>query len=137
MASVNKVILIGHAGKDPEVRNLPSGDSVANVSIATTESYKDKNTGEKKEVTEWHNLSFFGRLAEIVGEYVRKGSMIYVEGSLKTRKYTDNNGVEKYSTGVVVSTMKMLGNKQAEGGAPKQKASGGSGFDDMDSDIPF
>lgn len=137
MASVNKVILVGHAGKDPEVRNLPSGDSVANVSIATTESYKDKNTGEKKEVTEWHNLSFFGRLAEIVGEYVRKGSMIYVEGSLKTRKYTDNNGVEKYSTGVVVSTMKMLGNKQTEGGAPKQKASGGSGFDDMDSDIPF
>lgn len=137
MASVNKVILIGHCGKDPEVRNLPSGDSVANVSIATTESYKDKQTGEKKEVTEWHNLSFFGRLAEIVGEYVRKGSMIYVEGSLKTRKYTDSNGVEKYSTGVVVSTMKMLGGKQNDGSAPKQKASEGSGFDDMDSDIPF
>jgi single-strand DNA-binding protein len=113
------------------------------VSIATTEAYKDKQTGEKKEVTEWHNLSFFGRLAEIVEQYVFKGSMIYVEGSLKTRKYTDKEGIEKYSTGVMVSSMKMLGGKQGETSAPKasnpskSKQSEGSGFEDMDSDIPF
>ena len=112
MAALNKVMLIGNVGKDPEVRYMPSGDAVTNLSLATTEKYKDKTTGESKEATEWHRVAFFGRLAEIAGEYLKKGSMCYVEGVLRTRKFTDANGIEKYSTEIVANTMKMLGGKR-------------------------
>jgi single-strand DNA-binding protein len=163
MASVNKVILVGNLGRDPEMRTFPSGDRVANVTIATTDKWKDKQSGEMKEATEWHRLVFNGRLAEIVGEYLRKGSQIYVEGSLRTRKWTDQAGVEKYTTEIRVDQMQMLGSRQGMGnpsqdeggydGAPRPapaSRSGGapasrpapaskpsSGFDDMDDDIPF
>jgi len=109
MASVNKVIMVGNLGRDPEVRYLPSGDAIANIAVATSFKSKDKNTGEQKEHTEWHRISFFGRLAEIVGQYLKKGSSIYVEGRLQTRKYTDKDGVEKYATDIIAETMQMLG----------------------------
>ena len=142
MASVNKVILIGNVGRDPETRYMPSGDAVTNLSLATTEKYKDKTTGESKEATEWHRVAFFGRLAEIAGEYLKKGSMCYVEGSLRTRKFTDANGIEKYSTEIVANTMKMLGGKPSEsgggaGGQPRNSGAGTGGFESMDDDIPF
>ena len=124
MASVNKVIIVGNLGRDPETRTFPNGDQIANVTIATTDRYKDKTTGEMKEITEWHRVSFFGRLAEIVGQYLRKGSQVYVEGSLRTRKYTDKDGVEKYSTEIRADSMQMLGSRQGMGGA------GGQGMDD-------
>ena len=153
MASVNKVIIVGNLGKDPEMRSFPSGDQVANVTIATTDKWKDKQTGEAKEATEWHRVVFNGRLAEIVGQYLRKGSQVYVEGSLRTRKWTDQSGVEKYTTEIRADQMQMLGGRQ-EGGdrqeaaprqapaarpaqAQRQAEPAGSGFDDMDSDIPF
>jgi len=110
MASVNKAIIVGNLGKDPEVRYLPSGDAVANITVATSSKYKNK-AGEMVEETEWHRISFFGRLAEVVGEYLKKGSPVYVEGRIKTRKYTDKDGVEKYSTDIVASEMQMLGGK--------------------------
>ena len=117
MASVNKVIIVGNLGRDPETRSFPNGDQVANVTIATTDRYKDKTSGEMKEITEWHRVSFFGRLAEIAGQYLRKGSQVYVEGSLRTRKWTDKDGVEKYSTEIRADSMQMLGSRQGMGGA--------------------
>ena len=161
MASVNKVIIVGNLGADPETRYLPSGDAVTSIRVATTDRYKDKQTGETKEATEWHRISFFGKLAEIAGQYLKKGSQVYVEGSLRTRKYTDKDGIEKYATDIRGDTMQMLGSRQGmgEGGGgggegaysrpAKPAASGGSGgasrpaapaksgFDDMDDDIPF
>ena len=123
MASINKVIIVGNLGRDPEMRTFPSGDQVANVTIATTDKWKDKQTGEMKEATEWHRVVFNGRLAEIVGQYLRKGSQVYVEGSLRTRKWTDQAGVEKYSTEIRADQMQMLGSRQGMGGQ-------GGGHDD-------
>ncbi len=162
MASVNKVILVGNLGRDPEVRYLPSGDPVANVTIATSSKYKSK-TGEMVEETEWHRVTFFGKLAEIVGQYLKKGRSVYVEGRIKTRKYTDKDGVEKYATDIIANEMQMLGGREGagepsggddEGGgysrpaaparpaaaarpAPAAASKPSSGFDDMDDDIPF
>ena len=154
--TVNKVILVGNLGKDPEIRYLPSGEAVAGVTLATSNKYKNRN-GEMVDETEWHNITFFGRLAEIAGQYLKKGSSIYVEGRLKTEKYTDKNGVEKYQTKVIVGELKMLGGRSAgenephgTGGATRQQnapqarkahaphqaqQSNGGGFDD--DDIPF
>ena len=128
---VNKVILIGTLGKDPEVRYAQSGSALASVSIATNESWKDKN-GEKQERTEWHRLKFFGRLAEIAGEYLKKGSQVYVEGSLRTDKYTDKQGVERYSTDIIVNEMQMLGGRpdgaaRSDSSERAPRASGGGG----------
>lgn len=117
---VNKVILVGNLGQDPEVRYMPNGGAVANITLATSESWRDKQTGETKEKTEWHRVVLFGKLAEVAGEYLRKGSQVYIEGALQTRKWTDQAGVEKYTTEVVVNvggTMQMLGGRQG-GGAP-------------------
>ena len=124
MASVNKVIIVGNLGRDPEMRTFPSGDQVANVTIATTDKWKDRQTGEMKEATEWHRVVFNGRLAEIAGQYLRKGSQVYVEGSLRTRKWTDQSGVEKYSTEIRADQMQMLGSRQGMGGPQ------GGGHDD-------
>ena len=148
MASVNKVIIVGNLGRDPEMRTFPSGDQVANVTLATTDKWRDKQTGETKEHTEWHRLVFNGRLAEIAGQYLRKGSQIYVEGSIRTRKWTDQqSGQDRYSTEIRVDQMQMLGGKQdgAASQAPAKSAkpaqsepqSGGFGFVDMDDDIPY
>jgi single-strand DNA-binding protein len=115
MASVNKVIIVGNLGRDPEMRTFPSGDRVANVTIATTDRWKDKTSGEMKEATEWHRVVFNGRLAEIAGEYLRKGSQVYVEGSLRTRKWTDKDGIEKYTTEIRADQMQMLGSRQGMG----------------------
>jgi single-strand DNA-binding protein len=149
MASVNKVILVGNLGRDPEMRYLPSGEAVANLAIATTDKYKDK-TGQMVEQTEWHRVSFFGRTAEVCGQYLKKGSQVYVEGSIRTRKYTDKEGIEKYATEIRGDRMQMLGGKvdsaagddQRSQPAQRQPAArpaggGSSGFDDMDDDIPF
>ena len=153
MASVNKVILIGNLGKDPETRYMPNGDAVTNITLATTETWKDKN-GEKQEKTEWHRVTFYRKLAEIAGEYLKKGRPVYVEGRLETRKWTDKAGVERYTTDIIASDMKMLGTRPGsgsyEGGereessyAPgpssssKAPARSSTGFDDMDDDIPF
>ena len=149
MASMNKVLLIGNLGKDPETRFAPSGDAICNITVATTETWKDKATGEKKEATEWHRVVFFGRLAEIANQYLRKGSSVYVEGRLQTRKWQDKDGQDRYTTEIRGDEMKMLGGKQ-EGGAsaqqpsraqpsPKQQKAepAGSGFGDFDDDIPF
>lgn len=117
---VNKVILVGNLGNDPEVRYLPSGGAVANMTLATSESWRDKATGEQKEQTEWHRVVLFGKLAEVAGEYLRKGSQVYIEGQLRTRKWTDQSGTEKYTTEIVVNVggvMQMLGGRQS-GGAP-------------------
>ena len=166
MASINKVIIVGNLGRDPEMRTFPSGDQVANVTIATTDKWKDKQTGEMREITEWHRVVFNGRLAEIAGQYLRKGSQVYVEGSLRTRKWTDQSGQEKYTTEIRADSMQMLGSRQGMGepagddggydSAPRRAASAprapapaaapvrqapapkpASGFDDMDDDIPF
>ena len=150
MASVNKVIIVGNLGRDPEIRYAPSGDAVCNVSIATTDTWKDKQTGEKKEATEWrrvvewHRVVFFGKLAEIAGQYLKKGNAVYVEGSLKTRKWQDTNGVERYTTEIRANVMRMLGGRDGDShdepsqAAPQRQtqkpASGGMEFDD---DIPF
>lgn len=154
---VNKVILVGNLGKDPEVRYMPSGGAAANITIATTDSWKDKQTGEKQERTEWHNVVFFNRLAEVVGEYLKKGAQVYVEGSLRTRKWQDKNGNDRYTTEIVATEMQMLGGRGGGSGsfggdapAPAQPQSAPSqpqsapaspaatpaaeGFDD---DIPF
>jgi len=145
---LNKVQIIGHLGRDPETRYLPSGDAVTNLSVATTEKWRDKQTGEQREATEWHRISVFGKLAGICNQYLRKGSQVYIEGSLRTRKYTDKDGVERYSTEIRADTMKMLGGRQDGEGHPQQRQAApqrqqapqqqySSGFDDMDSDIPF
>ena len=145
MASVNKVIILGNVGKDPEVRHMQNGDSVVSVSVATSEYWKDKNSGESKENTEWHRVTFYRKLAEVAANYLRKGSSVYIEGRLETKKWTDKSGVERYTTGIVASEMKMLG-KAPEAGerqaAPEQhtrpvKAQSAHGFEDMDDDIPF
>ena len=115
MASVNKVIIVGNLGRDPELRHMPSGDAIANIVVATSYKSKDRVSGEQKELTEWHRISFFGRLAEIVGQYLKKGSPVYVEGRLQTRKYTDKDGVEKYATDIVAENMQMLGGRDAGG----------------------
>ena len=128
MASVNKVIIVGNLGRDPEMRTFPSGDRVANVTIATTDRWKDKTSGEMKEATEWHRVVFNGRLAEIAGEYLRKGSQVYVEGSLRTRKWTDQQGVEKYTTEIRADQMQMLGRREGMGGGSAD--AGGGGYDD-------
>lgn len=127
MASVNKVIIVGNLGKDPEMRAFPSGDQLANVTIATTDKWKDKQTGEMKEATEWHRVVFNGRLAEIVGQYLRKGSQVYVEGSLRTRKWVDQSGAEKYTTEIRADQMQMLGSRQGMGG-PGAGSSDGGGY---------
>ena len=156
MASVNKVILVGNLGRDPETRYTTGGEAVTNVSIATTDSWKDK-AGEKQERTEWHRVAFFGKLAEIAGEYLKKGRAVYVEGRLKTRKWQDKDGVEKYTTEIVATDMQMLGSREGMGGGAASEEGGGyeraapaarpaaanrpaaksSGFSDMDDDIPF
>ena len=112
MASINKVILIGNLGRDPENRYLPSGEQVTSIAVATTESWKDKTTGEKQSLTEWHRISFFGKLAEIAGQYLKKGSQVYIEGRLRTRKYTDKEGIDRYATEIIADTMQMLGSRQ-------------------------
>jgi len=125
MASVNKVIIVGNLGRDPEMRTFPSGDQVANVTIATTDRWRDKNTGENKESTEWHRIVFNGRLAEIVGQYLRKGSQVYVEGSLRTRKWTDQaTGQERYATEIRADSMQMLGSRQGMGGGNQGQGGG-------------
>jgi single-strand DNA-binding protein len=126
MASVNKVIIVGNLGRDPEMRSFPNGDQVANVTIATTDRWKDKQSGEMREATEWHRVVFNGRLAEIAGQYLRKGSQVYVEGSLRTRKWTDQSGVEKYSTEIRADQMQMLGSRQGMGGSGGSMDEGGS-----------
>ena len=118
MASVNKVIIVGNLGRDPEIRTMPSGEAIANIAVATSYKSKDRNTGEQKEQTEWHRIAFFGRLAEIVGQYIKKGSSVYVEGRLQTRKYTDKDGVERYATDIIAEQMQMLGGP----GAGRQEA---------------
>lgn len=125
MASVNKVILVGNLGADPEVRYLPSGDAIANIRLATTDRYKDKTSGEMKEVTEWHRVVFFGRLAEIVNEYLKKGSAVYIEGRLRTRKWQGQDGQDRYSTEIVADQMQMLGGRGGSGGG----SGGGMGDD--------
>ena len=152
---VNKVIIIGNLGADPETRAMPSGSSVANLRIATTESWRDKQSGEQQERTEWHRVALFGRLAEVAAEYLRKGSQVYIEGSLRTRKWQDKQGNERYSTEIVANDMQMLGGRGGGGGgggggssAPRESAEysqasgGGSGSGsgegtDFDDDIPF
>lgn len=154
MASVNKVILVGNLGADPEIRYLPSGEAVANLRLATTDTWKDKD-GNKQEQTEWHRVSYFGRQAEVCGQYLKKGSQIYVEGSIRTRKYQDKDGQERYATDIRGDRMQMLGGRQGmsdapprEGGGgarpaspPAQRApaapAGGGNFNDFEDDIPF
>ncbi|BAL97968.1 single-stranded DNA-binding protein [Rubrivivax gelatinosus] len=166
MASVNKVILVGNLGRDPEVRYAPSGSAICNVTIATSRQWKDKTSGERQEETEWHRVVFYDRLAEIAGEYLKKGRPVYVEGRLKTRKWTDKDGVEKYTTEIIAMEMQLLGGREGGGGgggdygggddmgapparrapAPRPQApaprapapqKSSTGFDDMDDDIPF
>jgi len=141
MASVNKVIIVGNLGADPETRYAPSGDAICNIRIATTDTWKDKATGEKKEATEWHRVVFFGAVAKIAGEYLKKGSSVYIEGRLQTRKWTNKEGVEQYTTEIRADQMQMLGGKPEAQPEAKQKAAtkaqSGGDFGDFDSDIPF
>lgn len=145
---LNQAQIIGRVGRDPETRYLPSGEAVTNMSVATSESWKDKQTGEKKEATEWHKVTFFGKLAEIAGQYLKKGALVYVSGKITTRKYTDKDGAEKYSTEIRADNMKMLSGREQGTEAPAQRqapatnqrpapAQAPSGFDDFDDDIPF
>lgn len=127
MASVNKVILVGNLGADPETRYLPSGDAVTNIRLATTDRYKDKQSGEMKEATEWHRVSFFGKIAEIAGQYLRKGSLVYIEGRIRTRKWQDQSGQDKYSTEIVADQMQMLGSRQGGGGGGGDEGGYGGG----------
>jgi single-strand DNA-binding protein len=155
MASVNKVIIVGNLGRDPEVRYTPDGASITNVTIATTDTWKDKATGEKKEATEWHRVVFFGKLAEIAGQYLKKGRQVYVEGALRTRKWQDKEGQERYTTEIVANEMKMLGSREGMSDAPPRESGGnssaaaggnrpaaapqpaGGNFNDFEDDIPF
>ena len=165
MASVNKVILVGNLGRDPETRYAPSGDAICNITVATTDSWRDKATGEKKEQTEWHRVVFYGKLAEIAGQYLKKGRPVYIEGSLRTRKWQDKDGVERYTTEIRADEMQMLGSREGMGGGEAPSRSGGDdygntggssrppresgnagksapspaagGFGDFDDDIPF
>ena len=124
MAGINKVIIVGNLGNDPEIRTMPNGEAVANISVATSESWTDKNTGERREVTEWHRIVLYRRLAEIAGQYLRKGSQVYVEGRLKTRKWQDNNGQDRYTTEIQGDNLQMLGGRNQEMGCytPAQSA---------------
>jgi len=144
MASVNKVIIVGNLGRDPETRYMPNGEAVTNINVATTESWKDKNTGEKKELTEWHRITFYRKLAEIAGQYLKKGGSVYVEGRLITRKWTDKDGVDRYTTEIIADNMQMLGGKPTgDNERPPASRGGAAGpqpapnFSDMDDDIPF
>jgi len=148
MKGVNKVIVLGNIGKDPETRYTGSGTAITSLSVATSEAWKDKTTGEKQERTEWHRVKLFGKLAEIAGEYLKKGRQVYIEGSLRTDKYTDKDGVERYSTDIIASEMQMLGGNAEGGGKPSQaprqerqapqRAPADASYGDMDSDeIPF
>lgn len=138
MASVNKVIVLGNIGKDPETRYTQGGDAVCNIVVATSESWKEKSSGEKKESTEWHKVSFFGKLAEIVGQYCKKGSPIYVEGSLKTRKWTDKDGQERYTTEIHAREMQLLGSKsEGRSEEPKAKPASKPAPKNMDADDDF
>lgn len=157
MASVNKVIIVGNLGRDPETRYMTNGEAVTNIAVATTESWKDKQSGEKKELTEWHRITFYRKLAEIASQYLKKGSQVYIEGKLQTRKWTDKEGVERYTTEIIADTMQMLGSRQGMGGnapmdddygnapaprqntaAPRPAAKPASNFNNMDDDdIPF
>lgn len=156
MASVNKVILVGNLGKDPETRYMPNGEAVTNITLATTDSWKDKN-GEKQEKTEWHRVTFYRKLAEIAGEYLKKGRQVYIEGRLETRKWQDKDGKDRYTTEIIANEMQMLGNRGGDntfevveggrggrassaGGAPRSgsaPAKSGGEFDDFEDDIPF
>lgn len=162
MASVNKVILVGNLGRDPETRYMPNGEAVTNVTIATSDNWTDKSSGEKKEATEWHRVTFYRRLAEVAGEYLKKGSQIYVEGKLRTRKWQDKEGQDRYTTEVIADVMQMLGGRGGAGGGEESSQPSGYGsrsaesdtgksaprvaagakksattFEDMDDDIPF
>jgi len=160
MASVNKVIIVGNLGRDPETRYMPNGEAVTNITIATTENWKDKTSGEKKELTEWHRVVFYRKLAEIAGQYLKKGSQAYVEGRLQTRKWQDKDGAERYTTEIIADTMQMLGSRQNTGGgntpmddvgnyssAPQKSKTQNTNsptfsrtvqnFSDIDDDIPF
>ncbi len=153
MASVNKVIIVGNLGKDPEVRYMPNGEAVANITVATTDSWKDKTTGEKREATEWHRVVFYRKLAEIAGQYLKKGSQVYIEGALKTRKWQDKEGHERYTTEINADTMQMLGRREGSGSPDyEQRSTGGarptstekpaqqpasSTMNDFEDDIPF
>ncbi|TRZ99105.1 MAG: single-stranded DNA-binding protein [Rhodocyclaceae bacterium] len=164
MAAINKVLLIGNLGKDSETRYMPNGEAVTNITIATTETWKDKQSGEKKESTEWHRIVFYRRLAEIAGQYLKKGASVYIEGSLKTRKWQDKEGNDRYTTEIIASEMRMLGSRQGGEsypppgsatppagasaarpaspavtpvGAASAPAMAGSGFKDFEDDIPF
>ncbi len=142
---INKVILVGNLGADPETRYMPSGGAVTNVSLATTRSWRDRETGEQQERTEWHRVVFFSRLAEIAGEYLRKGRQVYVEGELRTRKWQDRDGNDRYTTEIVANEMQMLGGRadldaparMPARGVAEKPASGGSASNDLDDDIPF
>ena len=153
MASINKVIIVGNLGRDPENRYMPSGEQVTSIAVATTDRWRDKATGEQKEATEWHRVSFFGKLAEIAGQYLKKGSQVYIEGRLRTRKYTDKEGIERYATEIIADTMQMLGSRpgagepvEERGGSSSRQSSGSASrpasgrapsLSDMDDDIPF
>ena len=147
MASVNKAILAGHLGKDPETRYTPGGDAICNVTLATTDTWRDKASGEKREATEWHRVVFFGKLAEIAGQYLKKGSQVYVEGALRTRKWQDKDGQDRYTTEIRANEMKMLGDREG-GTSPRQSPPApprsrqpapppSGGFGEQDDDIPF
>ena len=148
MASINKVIVVGNLGKDPETRYMPNGEAVTNITVATTDSWKDKNTGEKKDQTEWHRITFYRKLAEVAGQYLKKGSQVYIEGRLQTRKWADKGGVERYTTEIIADVMQMLGgrpsgdvsantNTNARSKPKQQSTPSAAGFEDMDDDIPF
>ena len=165
MASVNKVILVGNLGRDPETRYAPNGDAICNISVATTDTWKDRSSGEKKEQTEWHRVSFYGKLAEVAGQYLRKGRQVYIEGSLRTRKWQDKDGQDRYTTEIRADVMQMLGAREGMGDVPSRggddydqrepresrepremprsrpqpqaSAPASSGFGDFDDDIPF
>lgn len=147
MASVNKVILVGNLGKDPEVRYMPNGDQVTNITLATTDTWKDKTSGEKKEATEWHRIVFYRKLAEIAGQYLKKGVQIYIEGSLKTRKWQGQDGQDRYTTEIIADAMQMLGRREGGGPPPvgsatppaqsEQRNAGGAQGGGFDDDIPL
>lgn len=153
MASVNKAIIVGNLGKDPETRYMPNGDAVCNITIATSERWKDKTTGEKRELTEWHRVVFYRKLAEIAGQYLKKGSPVYIEGRIRTRKWQDKEGQDRYTTEIEANEMQMLGSREGMSEGPPREGSGGgsvpgnrpapatqpagSNFNDFEDDIPF
>ena len=153
MASINKVIIVGNLGRDPETRYTTGGEAICNIAVATSDRWKDKATGEQREATEWHRISAFGKLAEIMGQYLKKGSQVYIEGKIRTRKYTDKDGIEKFATDIIADHMQMLGSRQGggepaedygtrapasrQGSGGKPAAKSGANLSNMDDDIPF